>query len=231
MFCMSYMASVPSLLFRYGLGPSLNLSYKKNFLGSNFLKLLKVSIGRMAPAILILCLVFPVFSCYVMKRVADHPGTFKEFLDDTYLEFLVTKTLRLDKQLGQRWLTTDVNDRVAVINGTVLSQEEKERADEVVADVEGLRQVINNVFVSKDQKKPQWDDLGLEARIRLALIRDRDIKSLPIEVYSNMYRVYLTGIVATRKEEARIITLAEEKGAWKVKSFIVVKSKNSSTAK
>ena len=164
-----------------------------------------------------------------VKRVKDHPGTVKDFLNDTYLEFLVAKTLRLDKKLGQRWLTTDVNDRIAVINGTVPSQEEKERVDEIIADVEGLQKVINNVAISTDQKTPRWDDLKLAARIKAALIRDRDIKSLPIEVYSNMYRVYLTGIVATRKEEARIITLAEEQGAWKVTSFIVVKSKDSET--
>jgi len=157
------------------------------------------------------------------KRASDHVGTFKEFVNDTYLEFLVTKALRSNKELEQRRLTCDVNDRVAVVNGTVPVQDEKEQVTHVVAQVKGLRKIINNVIVSTDQEKYYWDDLKLAYRIRIALIRDRDVKSLPIEVYSNMHRVFLSGIVATRKEEARIITLSEEQGAWKVVSFLIIK--------
>jgi len=158
------------------------------------------------------------------KRVIDHPASFEELATDTYLEFLAVKQLRLDKILGKRWITVDVNDKIAVVNGTVPTEEERNRVDEVVGQVQKLSEIINNVKVSKVKKPPECDDILMANRVRMALIGDWTVKSLPIEVYSNRCRIYLTGMVSSKKEEARIIRLAEDQKPWgKVNSFIVIK--------
>jgi len=158
------------------------------------------------------------------KKIYDSPGTAGDYVEDTYLEFEAVRILRLDSVLAKNWLHVDVNDQVVVVNGNVDNQADNQRVGELLKDISGVKRIINNVIIgNQGQGDYFFDDCALTLKVRQALIMDITVKSLLVDIYSNKYRVYLSGWVSTRKEESRIIALAEEQGAWKVISFIIVK--------
>jgi hypothetical protein len=68
--------------------------------------------------------------------------------DDLWIWTKVRTALATAEDLSDSTINVDVDNNVATLSGTVPSQAQKARAEEVARDVEGLKSVKNNLQVS-----------------------------------------------------------------------------------
>jgi osmotically-inducible protein OsmY len=100
-----------------------------------------------------------------------------------------------------------VYDHVMLLVGQVRSQELKQRAQTTVANIEGIKRIVNEIEVT-DEPQGFWrrrQDNTLTARVKTALL---DITSMPgfdptrVNVTTSHHVVYLMGLVSHEEADA-----------------------------
>ena len=70
-------------------------------------------------------------------------------IDDANLKASVSQRLAAEKTSDFAGVKTDVKDRVVYLSGTVTSDEQKSRAENVIFTVPGIKGIVNNLQVEK----------------------------------------------------------------------------------
>lgn len=70
-------------------------------------------------------------------------------IDDANLRATVSQRLAAEKTSDFAGVKTEVNDRIVYLSGTVASDEQKTRAENVVFTVAGIKGIVNNLKVEK----------------------------------------------------------------------------------
>jgi hyperosmotically inducible periplasmic protein len=151
-------------------------------------------------------------------------------LDVTDAEIGVQVQAALSRGIGPSGVRSEVKNGVATLQGSVASEDERERAERLARDVEGVRRVRNELVVEpatpaaqrveeKHSEGPPAE--AIEARLR----GDARLATRDIDVHTKGSVVTLTGEVATNDEReaaGRIATEAAE--GTEVRNRIVVAS-------
>jgi osmotically-inducible protein OsmY len=110
-----------------------------------------------------------------------------------------------------------VYDHVMLLVGQVRSQELKQRAQTTVANIEGIKRIVNEIEVT-DEPQGFWrrrQDNTLTARVKTALL---DITSMPgfdptrVNVTTSHHVVYLMGLVSHEEADA-VADIARDVGS------------------
>jgi osmotically-inducible protein OsmY len=117
-----------------------------------------------------------------------------------------------------------VNAGAVLLTGTVASPESKVTATQVVWQVRGVIEVINEIKVSDTSSiKDFAKDLAAAAQLRGKLIGDPDVSSINFSVDVVNGTVYLSGIASSENEVNRVVELARSlRYANEVKNYIRV---------
>lgn len=131
-------------------------------------------------------------------------------LDDTVVSGRVKAALIENDTTKARQINVDVNRGVVQLNGFVDSETEKTTATRVARNVEGVKEVHNNLKVSAGERTAGnvVDDSVITARVKSALVGDSRTKARDINVTTNDGVVQLGGFVDSSDEKAAAAEVA-----------------------
>ncbi len=130
----------------------------------------------------------------------------------------MTIAARAKAALAQDELTSAVDIDIEVdrdevqLNGFVDSDEERERAEEIVSNIDGVASVANNLEVQPgDRTAGEYlDDKVLITKVKAALAENSQVESLTIDVESDRGVVSLGGHVDTEAERDAAFNAARQ---------------------
>ncbi|MBN2371717.1 MAG: BON domain-containing protein [Vicinamibacteria bacterium] len=178
---------------------------------------------RLLAVIVLALLVGGGFVFWHYRRVIPVPRNLGEVGVRVRDAKLITKTrtaLSLHARLKECRIQTVVEDGVVTLRGRVADEGLKQRAEDIVAVVPGVRQVVNHIRVSETPPESMLtherslgetlDDRALDVRVRLALSLNRDLKGADIKTVVYRKKVTLSGEVATIAQRQAAVRLARE---------------------
>ncbi|MFH7326501.1 BON domain-containing protein [Desulfurivibrio sp. C05AmB] len=144
-------------------------------------------------------------------------------LDDTTVASRVKFRLAGERGVPARRIDVDVVEGVVHLSGFVASEEIRQRAGAIAAEVDGARQVRNNLQVGTRTWGEALADRRTGAKVKLALLEDEEVKALGLDVDVYQGVVFLNGVVAdsTLKSRAGEIAAGME-GVREVRNQIMV---------
>jgi hyperosmotically inducible periplasmic protein len=127
-------------------------------------------------------------------RTQRAPG---EHVDDAALVTSVKSALIANESTKARDIKVEVNRGVVQLNGFVDSQEQKSEAASIARNIDGVKEVRNNLIVEERASTlgEVIDDSTLTAKVKAALIASEETKAHQINVETKQGVVQLSGFV------------------------------------
>jgi len=145
----------------------------------------------------------------------------------------VVATLLFHRSVSPTTTQIDVKDGVVTLKGEASSQAQKELTTEYAMDVEGVKDVKNEMTVAKDQEKDNdtkqtfsetVDDASITAQVKMTLLYHRSTSALNTKVKTLDGVVTLTGEAKNAAEANLATKLASDvNGVKEVKNQMSVK--------
>lgn len=131
-------------------------------------------------------------------------------VDDSVISTSVKTALIADDFVKARHIDVDVLNGVVYLIGRVESESQKQTAEDIARDVNGVKRVENQLGVGKTSAVQIMYDIVLLSKIKTALLKDENIRSTNIDVDVNNYIITLTGIVRSQNERNKALSITRE---------------------
>ncbi len=148
---------------------------------------------------------------------------------DLWLKAKIKATLLFHRNVSAASTDVDVKGSIVTLRGNADSEAQKELTTEYVKDVEGVKEVRNEMMVSKLQKKSQEtlgekiDDASITAQVKLTLLYHRSTSALTTGVDTNQGVVTLSGKALNAAEKDLVTKLVSDiHGVKSVKNKMTV---------
>ena len=134
---------------------------------------------------------------------------------DAWLRDKVKVTLLFHRSVSAGTTEVDVKDGIVTLRGNATSQAQKELTTEYAKDVDGVKDVQNEMTVVKAPKKPQTvvekiDDASITAQVKMTLLFHRSTSALNTKVETKRGVVTLHGKARNEDEWNLAIKLAND---------------------
>ncbi len=119
---------------------------------------------------------------------------------------------------GEASVTVTSFNRRVLLAGQAASEQDRKRAEEVVRSAASdIRELYNEIEIGNTASfSTHTSDSGLTARVKAALVRERDLPSNAIKVVSEVSTVYLMGLVTQDEGDRAAHIAARVNGATRV---------------
>ena len=163
-----------------------------------------------------------------VDNMLEIKGTAPTPKSDAWLITKVKTTLLFHESVSS---TTEVNakDSIVTLRGTAASQAQKELTTEYAKDVEGVKDVLNEMVVSTPPIKSQTvgdkiDDASITALVKTTLLSHRSTSALNTKVVTNRGVVTLSGKAGNAAELKLATKVARDvSGVKSVKNLMSIK--------
>ena len=142
------------------------------------------------------------------ERPAEH--------SDTWVGLKVKTALLFHRNVRATKTDVNVKDGIVSLSGEASSMAQKELATEYAKDVEGVKEVKNDMTVAKSTVKPvetsgeKIDDASITAQVKMSLLSHRSTSALKTKVETTDGVVTLTGVTKNAAEKALVTKLATD---------------------
>jgi len=124
---------------------------------------------------------------------------------------------------------TSFNQNV-LITGESTTQELKDQIQDVIAKIEGVKSIYNEVLITsslplKEKAKSKTKDYGITTNIKARLFKEEtksNVSPIHIKVVTERQIVYLMGLVTQQEADEALQIAKTSKGVLKVKSFFEI---------
>ena len=124
-----------------------------------------------------------------------------------------------------RGISLEIYEGRLLLIGYTTDIEYKDEAEKLAWLVRGVKEVINDVVISKENEASLPKDMWISTKLRTKFLVNKDIRSVNYKMMVYDKVIYLLGVAETQKELETALTIAGEiKGVDKVKNYILVKS-------
>ncbi len=148
---------------------------------------------------------------------------------DLWLKAKVKTVLLFNRNVSAARTEVDVKDGIVTLQGDAENEAQKELTTEYVKDVEGVKDVKNEMTVSKTSKKTvdtlgeKIDDASITAQVKLTLLTHRSTSALNTKVTTNAGVVTLGGKAKNAAEKDLVAKLvADVKGVKDIKNEMTI---------
>jgi osmotically-inducible protein OsmY len=148
---------------------------------------------------------------------------------DAWLVTKVKATLLFHRSVSAGKTEVDVKDGVVTLRGNAVSQAQKDLTTEYAKDVEGVKDVKNEMTVSKTSKKThetageKIDDASITAQVKIALLFHRSTSALQTKVETKHGVVTLGGKARNAAEKDLVSKLVTDiKGVKSVNNRMTI---------
>jgi hyperosmotically inducible protein len=157
----------------------------------------------------------------------DSDNTWSESAKDAWIDGKAEATLLFNGNLDAFDINTDVTDGTVVLTGKVGNSVHKKLAEELIADIDGVVSVDNELTVVEDEqmtKSDEWSedsdvdndgetgeltDAKIATVVKTRLLLDSDISGFDIDVDVEEGNVTLTGEVDSEAERDLAVKIAQ----------------------
>ena len=135
---------------------------------------------------------------------------------DAWLRDKVKVTLLFHRSVSAGKTEVDVKDGIVTLRGDADSQAQKELTTEYAKDVDGVKEVKNEMTVSKTSKKTprttgeKIDDASITAQVKMALLLHRSTSALNTRVATKYGVVTLSGKARNAAEKNLVTKLVND---------------------
>jgi hyperosmotically inducible periplasmic protein len=135
---------------------------------------------------------------------------------DAWLRDEVKTTLLFHKSVSAGTTEVDVKDGIVTLRGHAVSQMQKELTTEYTRDVEGVKDVKNEMTLSETPKKisqtigKKIDDASITAYVKMALLLHRSTSSLNTTIVTKRGVVTISGKVRSAAEKRKVTKLVKD---------------------
>jgi hyperosmotically inducible protein len=135
---------------------------------------------------------------------------------DAWLSAKVKTTLLFHRSVSGLKTGVDVKDGIVTLQGEATSQAQKELATEYAKDVEGVKDVKNEMTVAKTSKKTsrtageKIDDASISAQVKMALLFHRSTSALNTTVATKRGVVTVGGKAKNAAEKDLVTKLVDD---------------------
>lgn len=166
---------------------------------------------RVVSLVLLLGIGFVGYRLYTSGQLP----TIQRAVEDTAVTGSVKAAFAVHRDLSKRPIEIETDRRIVRLSGEVASTQERESAEELAANVEGVEGVENRLAVDATLGKVEadssprsfgqrLDDAALLTKIRTALHLDREARKIDVDIHVSAGRVVLRGEVPTEELADRI---------------------------
>lgn len=143
-------------------------------------------------------------------------NTWKDGAKDAWLDGKAESTLLFNGNLNSFDINTDVKNGTVILTGNVNTSVDKALAEELVASLDGVKEVDNNLTVLSDNMNDddteimqQLKDSKVETVVKTRLLFESQVSGLDIDVEVNNGVVTLSGKVEADSERQLAEAIAE----------------------
>jgi len=160
-------------------------------------------------------------------KVATDERSVGQIWDDSAIEAQINLELVRASDVNTANIDVDVVDGVVILTGVVDSVEEAEKAGTIARNEPHVKDVKNQLMIGSRTFGQIFDDQVISNKIKGALINEKGIRSLNIDVDVQKGVAFLTGIVENDNQHQRVIRIAEAtSGVVKVTDNLKVRKSN-----
>jgi osmotically-inducible protein OsmY len=147
---------------------------------------------------------------------------------DAWIGEKVKATLLVHRSVSASETAVYVNDGVVILRGNAVSAAQKELTTEYAKDVEGVKEVKNEMTVSEISQKTQMvgemiDDASITALVKITLLYHRSTSALSTKVETDKGVVTLYGKASNTAEKDLVTKLVNDiKGVKDVKNQMII---------
>jgi hyperosmotically inducible protein len=148
---------------------------------------------------------------------------------DAWLSAKVKTTLLFHRSVSGLKTRVNVKDGIVTLQGEATSEAQKELTTEYAKDVEGVKDIKNEMTVSETSKKTRRtagdkiDDASITAQVKMALLFHRSTSAITTKVETKHGVVTLSGKAANAAEKDLVTKLVEDvNGVKSVKNRMTV---------
>jgi hyperosmotically inducible protein len=135
---------------------------------------------------------------------------------DTWLAAKIRSTLIFHRNVSSTKTGVEVADGVVTLRGEAANQAQKDLTEEYVRDVEGVKEVRNEIIVA--QKEPgvtetigaKIDDASITAQVKATLLAHRSTSALKTKVKTELGVVTVSGVAANEAEKSLVTKLVTD---------------------
>jgi osmotically-inducible protein OsmY len=135
---------------------------------------------------------------------------------DTWLATKIRSTLIFHRNVSSTKTGVEVADGVVTLRGEASNQAQKDLTEEYVRDVEGVKEVRNEIIVA--QKEPgvtetigaKIDDASITAQVKATLLAHRSTSALKTKVKTELGVVTVSGVAANEAEKSLVTKLVTD---------------------
>ena len=141
---------------------------------------------------------------------------------DAWLRDEVKTTLLFHKSVSANTTEVDVKDGIVTLRGHAVSQMQKELTTEYTKDVEGVKDVKNEMTISETPKETaqsigkKIDDASITAHVKMVLLLHRSTSSLKTTVVTKRGVVTLSGKARNAAEKKMVTKLVKDVNGVKI---------------
>jgi len=135
---------------------------------------------------------------------------------DTWISMKVKGALLFHRNVSASQTEVSVKDGIVTLRGEAVSQAQKELTTEYAKDVDGVKDVKNEMTVAKDSKKSgetmgeKIDDASITAQVKMTLLSHRSTSALNTTVTTTDGVVTLGGKAKNDAEKALVTKLVND---------------------
>ena len=135
---------------------------------------------------------------------------------DAWIGFKVKVALLFHRNVSATRTQVDVKNGMVTLTGQAYSQSEKDLATEYAQDVEGVKEVINEMTINAMENKSnetmseEIDDVSITSLVKIALLSHRSTSILRTKVNTENGVVTLTGKTKNAAEKDLVTKLASD---------------------
>lgn len=151
------------------------------------------------------------------REIAEKSETVKEFVGDAALTTKVKTALVAEPRLPSAQIHVITTNNVVELSGVVNNEAQKQKAENVVSRVEGIRGVINNLEIKahgrevaekKETPGEYVDDAAVTTKVKAKLKSEPNFDASDIKVITVKNSVELKGTVRSKAEKQRAQDIA-----------------------
>jgi hyperosmotically inducible periplasmic protein len=135
---------------------------------------------------------------------------------DGWLSTKVKTTLLFHRNVSATGTEVNVKDGVVTLSGEVANLAQKDLTTEYARDVEGVKEVKNEMTIAKTPAKPaetigeKIDDASITAQVKSSLLSHRSTSALKTKVTTNDGVVTVSGIAKNAAEKSLVTKLVND---------------------
>ena len=157
--------------------------------------------------------------------VAEGDKSLGAVVDDATIKLNISRKFLGSKNNLFINIDTNVIEGMVLLTGIVENQESRIEAVKIVWEVEGVKEVINEIEIGdKSTIKEYANDVWITTQIKALAARDIGLRSISYNVETIRGKVYLAGITSRPEQLKTLVNITKSvKGVKEVVNYVVIK--------